>query len=382
MGGLIHLKLQPMERNPILPIYSTPSDITSASSPALSSQKSRPKPIFDLLLFPYTQEEWRFVMEQVKRLYVDREYKQCAARCKQILDSIKDPYRIHPLHSLYISFYCATCLEITASSLHNNAPQKLSILQDALTYYQKAESYIPFAEIPTTSHSRAGSRSSSTSSSVRSSVDSVFSSALSSASTADTLSPLISSCSPFYEEDERTPSRKRTVSVSSAMSARSDITSDDPFKPAPLRVRKKVSFSTQPPTLITSDSCTPLPPQETPFPAHLFALTTSLTNYTLTLSSLASQIHYHTTHIQTLIDAILSLRKSRRSNPPSFAPSLFNSSSEDLSLANKELRKKKEIRERVQRLKAQGWPRRRWDAERYERLREKAEREMSGGGYV
>ncbi|PQE31326.1 hypothetical protein CJF32_00001926 [Rutstroemia sp. NJR-2017a WRK4] len=362
MGGLIHLKLQPMERNPILPIYSTPSDITSASSPALSSQKSRPKPIFDLLLFPYTQEEWRFVMEQVKRLYVDREYKQCAARCKQILDSIKDP--------------------ITASSLHNNAPQKLSILQDALAYYQKAESYIPFAEIPTTPHSRAGSRSSSTSSSVRSSVDSVFSSALSSASTADTLSPLISSCSPFYEEDERTPSRKRTVSVSSAMSARSDITSDDPLKPAPLRVRKKVSFSTQPPTLITSDSCTPPPPQETPFPAHLFALTRSLTNYTLTLSSLASQIHYHTTHIQALIDAILGLRKSRRSNPPSFAPSLFNSSSEDLSLANKELRKKKEIRERVQRLKAQGWPRRRWDAERYERLREKAEREMSGGGYV
>ncbi|PQE14153.1 hypothetical protein CJF31_00006673 [Rutstroemia sp. NJR-2017a BVV2] len=176
------------------------------------------------------------------------------------------------------------------------------------------------------------------------------------------------------------------------MSARSDVTSDDPLKPAPLRVRKKVSFSTQPPTLITtsSSSTTPplaipplprTPPQETPFPAHLFALTTSLTNYTLTLSSLATQIHYHTTHIQTLIDAILCIRKSRRSNPPSFAPSLFNSS-EDLSLANKELRKKKEIRERVQRLKAQGWPRRRWDAERYERLREKAERELSGDGYV
>ncbi|KAM3077042.1 hypothetical protein ACMFMF_004956 [Clarireedia jacksonii] len=337
-------------------------------------------------------------MEQVKKLYLKGDYKQCAAWCKQILDNIKDPYRVHPLNSLYISFYCATCLEITASSLHNNAPQKLTLLQDALAYYQKAESYIPFAEIPTAPYFQAGSRVSSASSSLRSSVDSVFSSALSSASTADTLSPLGSSSCSSYEEDESTPSRKRTGSVSSAMSTRSDTTSDEPLKPAPVRVKKKVSFSAQLPTLISTDTLTDSPTNETPPPPPPYALphppilrpnpTTppqtlfpspsplhlaSLQTYTLTLTSLSSQLRYHITHIQALIASILRIRKSRRSNGPcSFAPSL------DLTNQDPEARKKKELRERIERLRTQGWPRRRLDADRYERLREKVEMELCG----
>jgi len=37
---------------------------------------------------PYTEEEWKAVMEEVKILYLKGQYKHCSMRCKQILDSI------------------------------------------------------------------------------------------------------------------------------------------------------------------------------------------------------------------------------------------------------------------------------------------------------
>jgi hypothetical protein len=55
------------------------------------SRRERPGPVTDLIIFPEEQEEWEIVMEEVKKLYVNRQYKQCSARCIQILENIKDP---------------------------------------------------------------------------------------------------------------------------------------------------------------------------------------------------------------------------------------------------------------------------------------------------
>ncbi|KAF7872546.1 hypothetical protein EAF04_003467 [Stromatinia cepivora] len=341
-------------------------------------------------------------MDEVKKLYLGRQYKQCTARCINILDSITDPYRVHPLYSLFLSFYCATCLEITASNLHNNSPQKLSLLRYSLLYFQKTEEYITHAGIPIESNdSTPGNRSSSMSStsSARSSVDSVFSST-SFPSTADGLSPFFSSCSSEDDNDEKTPTRRRTLSVSSVASTQSTQSADTTTtadRPAPLRIKKKVSFSPALPTLIFAQNLErssiietipradqpPITPRpiisskcQSPSPIHP-SLQTHLTSYNANLSSLTTQLTHHITHVNNLIDTIQNVRKSRRSNQASFAPSLFNSSG-DLNNEDKEEMRRMEIRERIEKLRNAGWEKKRWDGSRYEALREKVDNELNG----
>ncbi|QSZ33921.1 hypothetical protein DSL72_005495 [Monilinia vaccinii-corymbosi] len=346
-------------------------------------------------------------MDEIKRLYLSQQYKQCTARCIQILDSITDPYRVNPLHSLFLSFYCATCLEITASTIHNNTFQKLSLLRNALLYFQKAEKYIPYADIPVESNNLTpGHRSSSISStsSARSSVDSIFSS-ISFPTTTDGLSPLFSSCS-FEDDDEDIPTHKRTYSESSIASTQSTQSVDTTTtttttidKPVPLRMKKKVSFSTALPTLIspqnleidstileTIPSAIQHPTEsprhiisskyQSPSPAHP-SLNMSLANYNLNLSSLTTQLTYHITHVNKLIDTIQNVRKSRRSNHASFVPSLFSSPGELNNMEREEM-SRKDIQERIEKLKSAGWERKRWDGSRYEALREKVENELHG----
>ncbi|KAA8574014.1 hypothetical protein EYC84_005550 [Monilinia fructicola] len=401
-----------MEGIPTLPtssttITSTPSSIILPSKTQRQRPRSRPiSPVWDRLIFPYTLEDWKVIMDEIKKLYLSRQYQQCTARCIQILDSITDPYRVHPLNSLFLSFYCATSLEITASNLHNNSPQKLSLLRDSLSYFQRAEEYITYADIPIENNNlTTANRSSSISStsSARSSVDSVFSTT-SFPSTTDGLSPVFSTCS-FEDDDENTPTHRRTYSESSTTSTQSTATTATTAttttlnKSAPLRIKKKVSFSPALPTLISAQNLEidstiyenipramqspTAPPRpiisskyQSPSPAHP-SLNTCLTNYNLNLSSLTIQLTYHITHINKLIDTIQNVRKSRRSNQASFAPSLFNSSG-DLNTAEKEEMSRKDIRERIDKLKSAGWQRKRWDGSRYEALREKVDNELNG----
>jgi hypothetical protein len=73
------------------PIYPSSNGARPEIPSRSSSKKSRPAPVTDLTIFPYTTEEWRRVMEEVKILYLKGQYKQCSMRTKQILDGIKDP---------------------------------------------------------------------------------------------------------------------------------------------------------------------------------------------------------------------------------------------------------------------------------------------------
>ncbi|TGO56302.1 hypothetical protein BOTNAR_0226g00150 [Botryotinia narcissicola] len=370
MGEMIHLKLQLVEGNSTT---STSSKTSTSSSIKLTTKKQRPKSIRSIwsrLASPYTLDDWKVIMDEVKKLYLTRQYEQCSAQCTKVLNSITDPYRVHPLHSLFLSFYCATCLEITASNLANNSPERLLLLRDSLSYFQKAEEYITYADIPIHNNDLSPSnRSSSTSSafSARSSVDSVFSST-SFPSTIDRLSPAFSSYSFESCDDDKTPRHSRTFSessIASIQSTQSTDTTTTPNSPSPLRIKKKVSFSPALPTLIISDQSlendssafetipraipSPITPSrpiisskyQSPspdYPSH----NTRLTSYNLNLSSITTQLTYHITHISNLIDNIQNVRKSRRSNQPSFVPSLFNSP-DDLSIEDRAEMERKDI---------------------------------------
>jgi hypothetical protein len=94
MGHLISLKLESLSdtRRPSSP-PTTMATFPPVSIFSKSPKRSRPGPVTNLTILPYTQEEWKTVMEEIRKLYLKGNYKQCAARCKQILEGIsaKDP---------------------------------------------------------------------------------------------------------------------------------------------------------------------------------------------------------------------------------------------------------------------------------------------------
>jgi hypothetical protein len=87
---LIPLKLNSYEENRSQRTSYPSKTLTPIStSPTIPQiRKRRPAPVTDLIIVPYTEEEWKAVMEEVKILYLKGQYKHCSMRCKQILDSI------------------------------------------------------------------------------------------------------------------------------------------------------------------------------------------------------------------------------------------------------------------------------------------------------
>ena len=88
MGRLIPFKLQPVEKELPSPPKAPSPQPQITSNP---QRKPRPGPVTDLTILPYTHEEWKKVMEEIKTLYLKGQHRHCTMRCKQILNAIKDP---------------------------------------------------------------------------------------------------------------------------------------------------------------------------------------------------------------------------------------------------------------------------------------------------
>ncbi|TAQ89719.1 hypothetical protein B7494_g1958 [Chlorociboria aeruginascens] len=392
MGRLIPLLLQPQLASDPLPTFQASLSTNSTTPPNVPPKSIlRPVPVTALILLPYTRQEWKKVMEAIKSLYLGRKYRDCSARCIQILDSMTDPYRIHPLYSTYLCFFAATCLELTARSFHNNSASKIPMLQKSLTYYNKAESYIEYATFssdPTIlnmSKLLSGSSSlSPRSPSTRSSIDSVFSE-----SSSYSTSPTFSTSSTDSQDLKcQGPNRSETM------------------RPQPLKIKKSVSFTpevatwgtetkpqslerpTTPETEMDEGSSLldafPLPPSSPSSPLPTFptrtysspppppannSLTRSLTLYSSDLSSLRTQIHTHCASVTHLITSILEPQ-----NPPLASSSDFSHhpASSGWEGVDKDAVKKMQLQNRIERLRKQGWKRERFCGERYRVLCERA----------
>jgi hypothetical protein len=340
-------------------------------------------------------------MEEVKILYLKGQYKHCSMRCKQILDSItvrvsKSLFnarsnniqgQTHPLYSIYLCFFTASSLEMTARSLHNHSSNKLPLFQEALSFYKKAESFVEYASFsadPNLMHAtrRSINSHSSVSSSIRSSVDSVFSQH----STTST------SSRPHSPTDAETPPPlplKGPPSVSST-------------SPSILRMKKKVSFSAKLSTLPSESELLseetiidafPRPPsaeeENAPIPPEKdqldlctlssYLLAQSITRYRTQLTALSKQLAYHVTSIHSQIALLSEIRKTRRSNLPTAFFEGGREASGAMEGVSREEVMKVELRERINRLKEGGWKRERFDGERYRALCERALGEIQEG---
>ena len=301
-------------------------------------------------------------------------------------------FHCHPLYSIYLCFYAAISLDQTARSLHNNSTDKLPLFDKSLTYYQNALSFVSSASFTTAPsiirltdrkiNSPKRTSISSVSSSNRSSVDSIFSQS--------------SSSSGVSEVSSGPPSPNRKEKYGQAAHRRN--LSSTELQPAPLRIQKKVSFSPNLPTLATQVEAQtndkdedltildrfPLPPPSPPFLRYLPSGSqleqdpqpndvshsnkkAAISRYQCHLTSFSAQLEYHIDAVHSQISAVI--QSPRQPTARIIRPSL--SAEEEVQRV--------ELRTRIQRLKAIGWERKRFDGKRYQDLCEKAIAELNGG---
>jgi hypothetical protein len=161
------------------------------------------------------------------------------------------------------------------------------------------------------------------------------------------------------------------------------------YRPQPLRAKKNVSFSSLVPETISESDDEgdlldrfPSPPSHdhpspTTIPSlaletrtqseHTQAQTLALTRYHTHLSTLTTQLTYHSTSIRAQIHTLSLIRQARRSN----LPDLFYSGAEE--------GRKVDLQERIRRGRESGWVRKRFEGERYRELCERAVGEIEGG---
>jgi hypothetical protein len=406
MPGLIPLMLKPatsgtrssvlFQSNPVSqpPSYPAPhpSQELAANLPVRSSSLRAPKAALSrrfsqqvpasIPVLPLTEAEWAKAVSDVKRQYLGQRYRQCSLRCNEILDNIRETTNVEPAYLIYLHFYAATSLEATAKPLPSSSPYRNKLLVQARDHYKRASELIQNADESLTRRSRSGSIA--TTSSMHSPAGSI-------SSQAWTNSTGISS---------------PNLSIYSLEDSSSKVQ-------APVPVKKRVTFTDMPEPIIRPDSPTlgfddyvyrsspepvhihhpaPLAVEPVALPSALrpssvlsdasayglrsgyysanafpsFMQDRSVHRYCGLLSSLRTQL---SSHLASVEDLLASPASSGASTP---AGRISPESSSD----NDEMRNL-EIKARIERLRQNGWQRRRFDARRYEELRESVMAELA-----
>ncbi|KAK0657339.1 hypothetical protein B0T16DRAFT_320149 [Cercophora newfieldiana] len=418
MGGLIPLVLSSGNRASFM---SSPTRMSFSPSPTTatyqpSHQRSastgstpilRPRPSkrlshsapVSLPVLPYTPAEWKRAIADVKRQHFTKRYRACAARCNEILDNIKDTTQVEPTYIIYLHFYAATSMELCARTLPPISPSRTSLLQQARTHFDRAASLVDTAETSMVTRTRTGSVSSSRSSSCHSPAGSISSRA----ATPDTRlsSPTNSVCS--FEELAKpqtptsAPSGKRVKKVSFSLPHEETIRIPEPLiRPD----SPTLGFDDEYFHLGAARQELPEPPksalkfQEVELPLHLppvseteplqlipeddsFHMARSVDRYCENLSGLRAQLARHSASV----DELLAEPKGSEGQAPRSlllaAAETARASSRLSSISDSDDLRKVDRQARIERLRKNGWQRKRFDARRYEELCETVMSELA-----
>ncbi|KAK7923415.1 hypothetical protein PG985_007486 [Apiospora marii] len=293
--------------------------------------------IQQITVLPYTADEWKKTLGEVKQKYLNRKYRTCSAKCCEILDNLKDTSNVEPLHLVYLHFYAASSFEMCARPLSQSSTYRTKLLRDAREHYEDAALLINKAEEVTTQKSRSGSVSSIASHSPSLSLSSCLNaSPRSSMSSGDEtpgskrptkkkkkvsfsglpdleeVTKPMPQPDPYYRPDSPTlgweesyyvfgtpappaPQQEQPVESLPAPLASVAETEPEPESPASFS-RKEFSFPSPP--------STPTPPADddgSTFNLELFLQTKSMNRLVSQLSALRSQIAYHRDAIEGLL---------------------------------------------------------------------------------
>ncbi|KAI1484914.1 hypothetical protein F5X96DRAFT_683241 [Biscogniauxia mediterranea] len=368
------------------------------SVPALGHTK-RPSNVIPapLASIPFTAEEWKIAVDEVKRKYLARKYRSCSSRCCEILDSIKDKSSVEPLYLIYLHFYAASSFEWCARPLSSSSNYRTKLLRDARSHYDRAEALINVAEENMAGRTRSPSTVS---------IPGMHSPGLSASSRTSTTSSAMSSprTSVFSLDDDPTKASPRSAIKPKKKVSFSGLPELIEFQPEPYirpdsptlgweddyfirrpdaslqtapEITKALKSAPQPEPILKSGSQSEVEPKmeettsESPvdcqFDLDAFLQSRSINRICSQLSALRSQVSWH----RDAVDNLLAIPDDTPETPS--LPSDFPLS--PLSLSTSTIRPggtntDDALQQRIERLRASGWKRRRFDSRRYEALRE------------
>ncbi|KAJ5916964.1 hypothetical protein N7504_000979 [Penicillium tannophilum] len=86
-------------------------------------------------------KDWKIALVEVKRLYLLKQYKQCAAHCMKLLANAKEP--LEPVHRTFLTFYVAICYELLGRAAHIYSAKKVNLLRLALEHFVNCAAALP-----------------------------------------------------------------------------------------------------------------------------------------------------------------------------------------------------------------------------------------------
>ncbi|KAK4083546.1 uncharacterized protein Triagg1_1208 [Trichoderma aggressivum f. europaeum] len=340
-----------------------------------------PEPLVIPKPAPTTPAQWKKALAEVKRDFANRKHRQCAMRCNELLDNMQDSNKPETACLIYIRFYAASALEMQVRSLQHNSPYRTKLLHQARHHYSVAADLIKEDEAakrrpssrslsPMSSlHTPFGSDASVSTVSTRNSSPSLSISSLDSCLKGRNSRPKPKkrvafcdvpsyepSCEPSYESSYEPLVRpdSPTLGFDDDWGFRQPSPEPPALYPQPVQLGPgRPQFPLPSPT---NSEFSAVPDDDdsyfdTPTTADSFLHARSVHHYCTVLSSLQRQIASHLEWLERDIAAA--------ENP------------KPAQILSEEMRAL-ELRTRIERLKANGWKRQRFDFRRYEALRESA----------
>ncbi|GKT98658.1 hypothetical protein FLAG1_00566 [Fusarium langsethiae] len=338
---------------------------------------------------PFTSTEWSNVVTDVKREFFNRRYRPCATRCSEILNSLKDSSVVEPAYLIYLYFYAANSLEMLARALDQGLPARNTLLYQARDHYQHASTLINAADStvgPALLRRPSGTTTTlpslhSTDSSVSSYVSSTWSSSHS-LSPASSISSIQSA--PTYERKKKrvtfsdmpmellerpdSPTLGLGSFLGPARSSSPEFSGNEPAIPPALRTSSQTPRSILTPRSAQNEAAPHLQSELDPF-HHA----RSVHRYSALLSGLQRQVFRHHSFIEAELDQQQSAA-GEEERPLSPVKRVVVPTTSATPNADKA--RSPELQARIERLRAKGWERKRFDVRRYAELRESASADM------
>ncbi|KAL2001188.1 hypothetical protein VTN02DRAFT_2113 [Thermoascus thermophilus] len=95
------------------------------------------------LLYPKSSAQWQLVLQDVKSLYLRRQYRQCAMRSAELLNDKNRP--LHLVYKTFLHFYSAISYEALGRAAHTYSSNKVPLLQLALDHLTACNASLPAA---------------------------------------------------------------------------------------------------------------------------------------------------------------------------------------------------------------------------------------------
>ncbi|KAJ6782511.1 hypothetical protein PWT90_01656 [Aphanocladium album] len=329
----------------------------------MTNRRPAVKALSSLKDVPYTAAEWKRALAEVKRDYSTKRYRPCSFRCIELLKNVKTRDNALPAYLIYLHFYAATSLEMQARSLHLGSSYRLKLLEQAREHYNLASQKSKVADEQAFEMT---TRPMSPSSSLSSPIESCLS--------CLSTSTRMSSPTPSAASSSSTPIKRKkkvafadelecqlgvrpdspTLGFSDPGSGRASPVQDIPLDPLPPSVQTMPDIcpAFSPTPSVDGDSFPrEMPDEELPFSESR----ESLERYCTMLYSIQRQIASHLAAIDREITSALTAKTAVPAD-------------EDMRAL--------ELRSRIERLRANGWQRKRFDARRYEEFREQVMADM------